>query len=279
MNATKLPDIAVRKMPFEFPPDLDLVFVEDDPELSYTFVGTWFMLPYLEPYLMRTMHSALEIVQDPQQRDEMQRFIQQEGFHHRMHAKANEVIRARNPRYAPLKDLETQMAEEFKSFSQTKPLEFNLAYAEGFECMTSAASSAQVELGIFEKPGNPLRELALWHVMEELEHRNVAFDAYKATGAGYFYRLRVGLWAQRHFMGWGMKLAKVMLEADKDILRRYEAPEIKARALANRKQYWKAVIPRWLAIYTPWYSPHKLRLSPKFEEARARMSALAISIT
>jgi len=279
MDTNDTPDIAVRKMPFEFSSDMDLVFVEDDPELSYTFVGTWFMLPYLEPYLMRTMHEALKIVEDPAQRDEMQRFIQQEGFHHRTHAKANEVIRARNPKYARLKEMEAQMAEEFKNFSRDKSLRFNLAYAEGFECMTSAASSVQVELGLFEKPGNPLRELALWHVMEELEHRNVAFDAYKATGGSYLYRLRVGLWAQKHFLGWGMKLAKVMMEADKDALAKYDAPEIKARATAVRKRYWKAVLPRWLAIYMPWYSPRKLKLSVKFEEARRRMTAMASSVT
>lgn len=270
-------DIVVRKIPFGFPPDMDLVFVEDDPDLSYTFLGTWFMLPYLEPYLMRSMNAAIQVVQDPAQREEMRRFVQQEGQHHQQHARANDAIRGRNPAYGRLKELEEQMAAEFRRFSQTRSLRFNLAYAEGFECMTSAASSAQIETGMFAKPGHPLRELALWHVMEELEHRNVAFEAYKAIGGGYWYRLFVGLWAQLHFMRWGARLARVMKDADQELFARYQTPEHKARRNAFRKKYFRAFLPRWLAIYTPWYSPRKLRLPANFEATRERFTAMASS--
>jgi predicted metal-dependent hydrolase len=272
-------DIAVRKLVFDFPADVDLVFVEDDPELSYTFLGTWFMLPYLEPYLMRTMNEAIQHIKDPAQAEEMRRFVQQEGQHHQQHGKANEALRALNPvGYAKLKDLEAEMAAEFKAFSKTKSLKFNLAYAEGFECMTSAASAVQIETGMFAKPGNPLRALALWHVMEELEHRNVAFEAYQACGGGYLYRLFAGIWAQAHFLKWGKRLTKVMKDADQHLFAKYDNPESKARRDAFRKRYWKAALPRWLAIYTPWYSPRKLKLPSNFDQTRQRFTDMATSV-
>lgn len=272
-------EIPVRRIQFEFPPDMDLVFIDDDPELSYTFVGTWFMLPYLEPYLIRSMTAALEHVKDPTQQEEMKRFIQQESQHYRQHARANAVIRARKPEYAKLAELEKQLDEEFKRFSKEKSLKWNLAYAEGFECMTAAASSVQVEQGLFADPGHPLRQLALWHVMEELEHRNVAFEAYGATRGSYFYRLFVGLWAQFHFLGWGARMAKVLKEADAEVFARYENAESKARRDARRKTYWGAVLPRWLSIYMPWYSPRKLKLPPNFEATRERFTRMAGSVT
>lgn len=272
-------DIPVRRIAFEFPDDMDLVFVENDPELSYIFVGTWFMLPYLEPYLIRSMTAALDHVKSEAQREEMRRFIQQESQHYRQHARANAIIRSRKPEYAPLKALEEQLDEEFKRFSKEKSLRWNLAYAEGFECMTAAASSVQVEQEIFADPGHPLRQLALWHVMEELEHRNVAFDAYGSLRGGYFYRLFVGLWAQKHFIGWGKRLAKVLMEADRDVFARYDNADSKARLKAFRKRYWQAVLPRWLAIYTPWYSPRKLKLPSNFEATRERYTQLASSVT
>lgn len=271
-------EIPVRRIPFEFPADMDLVFVEDDPELSYTFVGTWFMLPYLEPYLIRSMQAALEHVQDAGKQEEMRRFIQQESQHYRQHARANATIRNIKPAYAKLAELEKQLDEEFKQFSREKPLLWNLAYAEGFECMTAAASSVQVEQGLFADSGHPLRQLALWHVTEELEHRNVAFDAYAALKGSYLYRLRIGLWAQRHFLGWGMKLAKVLKDADPDVFARYDNPESIARRNARRKRYWNAVLPRWLAIYTPWYSPRKLALPANFEATREQLSRMASTI-
>jgi uncharacterized protein len=267
--------INVRKIVFDLPEDVEMVFVEDDPEMSYTFLGTWFMLPYLEPYLMRSINEAIPLVKDKQLVEDMRRFVQQEGQHYQQHARANDVLRKRNPRYAGLKPLEEQMSAEFKRFTKEKSLKFNLAYAEGFECMTSAHSSAQIETGMFAKPGNALRILAQWHVMEELEHRTVAFDAYKAIGGGYLYRLFVGLWAQFHFARWGLRLTKVMKEADAEVFEKYNNPASIARRDAARKTYWKNALPRWLAIYTPWYSPRKLRLPANFEATQQVYSDMA----
>ena len=268
-------DINVRKIVFDLPEDVDMVFVEDDPEMSYTFLGTWFMLPYLEPYLMRSINAALPMISDPQLAADMRGFVQQEGQHYQQHARANDMLRKRNPGYAGLKPLEEQMNAEFNRFTKDKSLKFNLAYAEGFECMTSAHASAQIETGMFAKPGNAFRSLALWHVMEELEHRTVAFDAYKAIGGGYFYRLCVGLWAQFHFARWGMRLTKVMKDADADVFAKYDTSDCKARRDAARKKYWAVALPRWLAIYTPWYSPRKLRLPTNFEATQKRFSDMA----
>ena len=63
--AEKMP---VRKMDFEFPDDIDLLFIEDDPK-AYLFVGAWMMLPYLEPFLIRTVRKASEQIDDPNLKD------------------------------------------------------------------------------------------------------------------------------------------------------------------------------------------------------------------
>ena len=90
-------EIPVRRMAFEFPDDMDLVFIEGDPAMSYFFVGAWMMLPYLEPYLIRTMQTAMVQVDDPKLKEEMKRFCAQEGQHFRQHAKANEVVKRIHP--------------------------------------------------------------------------------------------------------------------------------------------------------------------------------------
>ena len=56
--------ITVRRMEFNFNDDMDLVFIKDDPQFSFLFLGTWMLLPYLEPYLIRTMRQAMEEVED-----------------------------------------------------------------------------------------------------------------------------------------------------------------------------------------------------------------------
>ena len=92
--------MTVRRMQFDFTPEMERVFVKDDPATSYTFLGTWMMLPYLEPYLIRSMRQALPHITDAALREDLKRFCAQEGEHFKQHAQANELIRDLVPGFA-----------------------------------------------------------------------------------------------------------------------------------------------------------------------------------
>ncbi|MEF8766127.1 metal-dependent hydrolase, partial [Stenotrophomonas sp. A3_2] len=104
----------IRRMGFLFPPPLDCVFVKNDPWTSYTFLGVWMMLPYLEPYLIRSINEAADRIEDPDLKEECRRFAAQEGHHYREHANANKVVKAMHPGFAALTALEEEVAAEFK---------------------------------------------------------------------------------------------------------------------------------------------------------------------
>ena len=270
--------MTIRRMKFDFAPDMERVFVKDDPANSYLFLGAWMMLPYLEPYLIRSMMAALPKVTDPALKDDLKRFCAQEGEHHKQHAKANEIIRGLNPGFEALRPLEAELDAEFKRFSKTRPLRFNLAYAEGFESMTSAVSRAQLEVGLFDRTDSPLAHLARWHIMEELEHRTVAFDVYEHLVGSYPYRLAVGIWAQVHYTRWGMRMAKVMRDADPELFARYDTPAIKAARKAFNAHYGKRALSRALRTYLPSYDPRQVDLPPEFAAAQAQYSGFAASL-
>lgn len=271
-------DIPVRRMNFEFPDDMDLVFIEDDPALSYFFVGAWMMLPYLEPYLIRTVQAAMEHVRDPQTLEEMKRFCAQEGQHFRQHAKANEVVKRVHPSGPALAALEKEVEALFARWSKEKSLRFNLAYAEGFESMTCSGAIAQIELDIFSYMKEPIRSLMYWHIMEEVEHRTVCFDAYEQVCGGYFYRTAMSLWFQDHYLKWCGKFANAMLAAEPDIMQRYAAPDIKERREARMRRYMANAVPKRLATYLPWYNPRRIKLPERFQDARKTYTALATSV-
>jgi predicted metal-dependent hydrolase len=275
---TRASDILVRRIDFAFPEGMDLIFIEDDPRLSYYFLGAWMMLPYLEPFLIRTVQAAMPRVSDAALLEDMKRFCAQEGQHFRQHAKANEVVRRIHPAGAKLAALEAEVEALFKSWSAEKPLRFNLAYAEGFESMTAAGAITQMEQGWFDHMKEPIRSLMLWHIMEEVEHRSVCFDAYKKAGAGYLYRVFVGAWAQAHYLGLCQRFADAMIEADPEIVSRYDAPAFAAKRKARLKDYARGLRPRLMAAMLPWYSPNRMRLPPQFEPARRHFSALAQSV-
>lgn len=271
-------DIPVRRMNFEFPDDMDLVFIENDPALSYFFLGSWMMLPYLEPYLIRTVQAAMQQVRDPDMLEEMKRFCAQEGQHFRQHAKANEVVRRTHASGPKLAQLEKEVEALFQKWTAEQPLKFNLAYAEGFESMTSAGARTQMEIGMFDYMKEPIRGLMFWHIMEEVEHRTVCFDAYDKVGGGYFYRLRMSFWSQAHYLGWCQKFANAMMEADPETMAKYATPELKALRKQRMRRYLWNVLPKQLATYLPWYNPRTVSLPPQFEPARKTYTALAASV-
>jgi predicted metal-dependent hydrolase len=271
-------DIPIRRMGFEFPDDMDLVFIEGDPVMSYVFVGAWMMLPYLEPFLIRTVQSAMGEVTDPRLKEEMKRFCAQEGQHYRQHAKANEVVRRVHPSGPRLAELEKLVEAEFAAWSSEKPLKFNLAYGEGFESMTCAAARAQIEIGMFDHMKEPIRGLMYWHIMEEIEHRTVCFDVYETVVGDWLYRTRMSLWFQRHYLGWCRRFAAAMIEADPEAIAAYDTPHWRAVRKARMARYQRAYLPRFLATFLPSYNPARVKLPRDFELARKTFTAMAVSV-
>jgi hypothetical protein len=269
--------MTIRRLAFEFPPDMERVFVKDDPQTSYMFLGAWMMLPYLEPFLIRTMMQALPHIRDEKLKSDLKHFCAQEGEHYKQHARANDIIRGLNPGFAPVAALEQELDQELKRFSKEKPLLFKLAYAEGFESMTSAVSAVQLDLGMYDRVDSPLADLAKWHVMEELEHRTVAFDVYHAIGGRYLYRVRNQIWAQMHYFKWVKRFADVLKAADEETIRRYDTVEAKRTRKAFNRAYWRRALPRILATYLPGYDPRRITLGEGFEAAQRRYSGLAVS--
>lgn len=270
--------IPVRRMNFEFTDDMDLVFIEGDPQLSYFFVGAWMMLPYLEPFLIRTVQAAMPGIRDERLREEAKRFCAQEGQHYRQHAKANEVVRRIHPSGPKLAELEREVEAEFAAWSAGKPLKFNLAYGEGFESMTCAGARTQIQIGMFDWMKEPIRSLMYWHIVEEIEHRTVCFDVYEEAVGDYLYRTRMSLWFQRHYLGWCRRFAGAMLAADPDAVARYDTPEWAAVRKRRMGRYYRDYLPRLIATFTPWYDPAKVRLPTAFEAARATFTAQAVSV-
>lgn len=272
-------EMTVRRMAFEFTPDMDRVFIKNDPKMSFTFLGAWIMLPYLEPYLIRTMRDALPHITSDKLKAELKRFCAQEGEHFKQHAKANDIIRSLHPSYEALRPLEEELDAELKAFSKEKPLKFNLAYAEGFESMTSAMSRAQLEVGLYDRTGSPLADLGKWHVMEELEHRSVAFDVYEHIVGSWIYRMKQGLWSQKHYFGWVKRFQAVLEAPEQELIARYQTPEIVAERKAYNRHYMRRGLPRVLSTYMPWYNPAKADLPQQYEDARVHYSHVATALS
>lgn len=263
-------------MEFDFPDEIDPVFVPGEPEQSFFLIGLSLLLPYLEPYLIRTMKEAKPHVTDSGLLTDLQQFSAQEGQHYKQHIRFNEKVRLSG--YPGLEPLERQLEADYLRFSETKSLRFNLGYAEGFEALTTATARFALENGD-RSQGSPIGEMMLWHAIEELEHRTVAFDIYDHVCGGYVRRLGIGLFAQWHMARFIFRVAGYMIEASPEIMEAHGGEEgaKRRREMASREQ--RALIPSILRTYLPWYTPHDIPFSEDMRAIAAMFDEKATSLT
>ncbi len=248
--------ITVRRPEFVWPSDLPVLPLPEDPSRSCELVALSFTLPYLEPYLIRTMRVATKEVADENLAAEMKAFSGQEAQHYKNHARVNDIVRSKlSPAgAAEMRSLEDALDADYRRFTDTKSLAFNLAYAEGFEAMTfalarSVMSVAEAE-GVFPEWG----DLISWHLAEEVEHRTVTFDAYEAIVGRYPHRVAVGAYAQAHFLRHLLKMARALQRDTFDA--GVTMPTVLKQAVVRN---WRnGIIPGTLRVHLPGYDPRKI---------------------
>jgi len=267
--------ITVRRLNLTFPADLDPVILPGEPEQSYFQIGFSLLLPYLEPYLIRSLNAGKKHVRDPKLATEIDLFNAQEGQHYRQHMRFNQAIRlqARDV----LQRLEAKLEADYRRFSERRSLKFNLAYAEGFEAMTLAMTRVGFEANVISRLRPDVRDLFQWHLIEELEHRTVAFDVYQHVYGGYFYRLVVGLFAFFHVNAFAHRVARALIEADPVAFRaRWGGPRSAWRRM--KPWFWLALrrfLPKVFATYMPWYTPHRIAMPEQLRALGEHYTQLA----
>jgi len=260
-------DITVRKIRFTFDDPIEFAAMSDE-ELGRVLplLGLSMTMPYLEPYLIRTMKVALKQITDETLAEDARRFSQQEGHHYRNHMLLNDQVRHQfEPATADeLRAIEANLESDYQQFTKERSLRFNLGYAEGFEAMTCAIALASAEHRSF---GNgamvPGGEIWAWHMAEEIEHRTVAFDVYDHLVGRYGYRILRGTWAQWHYVSYIMRFARCM------------AAGLGREMQRTRSAESRTVLRNYLRTWSPWYDPAKIAMPPGVAELLAHYSEVA----
>lgn len=257
-QADNAPVLAARRIPFEFPEDIERNWIPGEPELSAMMIGASLTMPYLEPFLMRTMREAIEQVDDAQLREDGLGFIGQEGQHYRAHRRFNETIKAKG--YAELAAIEAQMEASYARLSQ-RSLQVRLAYTAGFESMTMGVTRWLVEdrVRLFANGDPRVVSMVLWHMVEETEHKRVAYDVYQALFSGglrgYWYRMVGVFHGSLDVMRYSMKGYKALLK--KDGL--WRSPRSRLRLVRRLWWFVRNVGPYLLRAALPGHNPRQER--------------------
>ena len=208
------PPIEVRKIPFEFPDDLRPIWHPGHHEWSHMINGASLTMPFLEPFLIATLREAAAEIEDKAVADEIAGFCSQEGQHFRTHRRYNELLKANG--YAQLAEVEESMKRSYERMKDRRSLAFRLAYAAGFESMTLGVTKWLVEdrVRLFAGADTRVVSFVLWHMVEEVEHKRVAFDAYQAAIGRYWHRALGVMTGSLHVFLLARKGCVVMLKSD-----------------------------------------------------------------
>jgi predicted metal-dependent hydrolase len=251
MTATS--EILVRRIPFSFDEDIDPVWHSERPEWSHMTNGASLGMPYLEPFLIKTVREALQHVSDPDLKADVQGFIGQEGAHYQNHRRYNEILKRSYPELA---EAEEEMDADYKRF-QTYSLKWRLAYSAGFETMTMGITEWLIRQrsDLFAGADRSVSSLVLWHMVEETEHKNVAYDLYQHLYGDYWGKAWGLIRGSFHVAWCSRKGYKRMLKRDG----RWTSIRSRLRLYRMVARFFFHASPAMLRSLMPGYHPAKVR--------------------
>ena len=174
-------DESLRRLPKHFALDGDLI-------ASHLFASLSSVFPDGEDYFVRSVRRFRDQIDDPELARQVAGFIGQESVHGREHRVFNDRL---DELGYPTKRMERLTRWGLAQRERIMSPMSNLAATAALEHFT--ATLAELALSDEEArmlPGEPgVRDLFLWHALEESEHKAVAFDVYRAVGGSE--RLRI----------------------------------------------------------------------------------------
>nr|WHW29701.1 putative metal-dependent hydrolase [uncultured bacterium] len=164
-------------------------WLDDDPFLTAFFNALSISFPAGEKFFIDSVRLFKDEISDPVLIEEIKGFCGQEGFHRREHQRYNEALCA--ARGYNLVKLEAPIKKRIKMVQSRFSPEANLAGTVAIEHLTAVMAHQLLKDNQVLRNAVPaMAELWRWHSAEEMEHKAVAFDVYRAVGGSLKVRKR-----------------------------------------------------------------------------------------
>jgi predicted metal-dependent hydrolase len=169
----------------------DKYFVNNDIVFSHFTAGLSAAFPPGEDSFIRAMRRYADQITDPVLKKRVAGFIGQEATHGREHRRVNDKLVELG---YPIKWWDSDALARWQMRGEQR------LGGRGHLAITAAAEHLTAVLGkrvlsseeLQAIPADPeIRHLLNWHALEELEHKSVAFDVYRAVGGAEWMRIAV----------------------------------------------------------------------------------------
>ncbi|MGY8815245.1 MAG: metal-dependent hydrolase [Gammaproteobacteria bacterium] len=143
--------------------------------------------PHAERFFIESVKHYQDQITDPILAEQVKGFIGQEAAHRKEHDRFNERLIEQG---YPVARAEKRIMKLFDWVRNNPDPEVKLALTCALEHFTTILCTEVLKSPIFNEPMNgEYKRLWCWHCLEEIEHKTVAFDVYRAIGGSYRMRL------------------------------------------------------------------------------------------
>jgi len=221
-----------------------------------------------EKEFIQSVRLFMDQVRDPKLIRDVKDFTAQEGQHSLQHKLMNEA-------FDRLGYLATQVSEQFEVIEQEWAEERSdadrLAATVVMEHITAVmAHFALTRPEEFDPLPDSVQELLLWHAIEEIEHKSVAFDVYEEC-VGDRNRLRRQLLLHMVLFPLGIRDFQRMLLSELGHKTTWRERAEMVRYLLGPKGLVVSVLPRYLALLKPGFHPWDLDDAHLVQEWKDRL--------
>jgi predicted metal-dependent hydrolase len=192
-------------------------------------------------------------------------FCAQEGVHSREHEHMNEVVRHHG---YPIDDMEKKVEALLGRVTERSSDIMQLGVTCALEHFTALMGEMLLgSRGLLEGAQPSMAALWKWHAAEENEHKNVAFDVFKAAGGGYGVRAITMIGATFIFWAKVIEQQARMMKADGIHLSVAEWVGL-VRFLFIKPGGLAPLFPLWLEYFRPSFHPSDIDSTALIEEWR-----------
>lgn len=177
----------MRRPTFDYPDDLRAGWHPTLPELPCVANSVSLLMPYVEPYVVRAVRDALPQLEatgatgatctDRQLATDARAYAAQESAHHAQHRRFNDLVAGQVRGVAAL---ERVMARVYGRLWDRRSDRFHLAFAAASEAVAYGIARwvERHHHELFRGADPTVAALYLWHLAEEVEHKDVAVAVY-----------------------------------------------------------------------------------------------------
>lgn len=181
-------EIKARRMAFDMSEPMRTFAVEDNSLISTFFYALSAMFPEGERFFIHSVRNYRDQVTDPVLKEQIRGFIGQEAHHGHSHEGLNDKLVGMG---FPVDKVERTMEKRVK-FLKKLSAPRQLALTVAMEHFTATLAEQILENPDYYADIDPtLRKMLIWHAVEEIEHKAVAFDVYRQFVDNEFMRKRV----------------------------------------------------------------------------------------